>query len=374
MNRATFLRIGAKVLALFVAINVLFALVNPVPALGRVSIYNTLVPGRERLPYGDVPGKAYNLSLYDLNAMFAAHAINMNGGAKPAEEFRVVLIGDSSTWGWFLKNEDTLAGLLNAQQLRADGKRTRVYNLGYPIMSLTKDLLILDHAMRYQPDMIVWLVTLESFPANKQLTHPIVQNNADTVRRLIVNHHLVANPNDSSLASRTFIDRTLVGQRRAVADWLRLQTYGVMWGATGIDQYYPEQYEPAQRDLEADEKFKELKPPILRKDDLAFDVLAAGIKIADSANVPIVILNEPILISQGQNSDVRYNFFYPRWAYDQYRTLLREHLAMDGIRFLDMWDAVPQQEFTNSAVHLTPAGSRLLAERIGPTLQGIIVP
>jgi hypothetical protein len=75
-----------------------------------------------------------------------------------------------------------------------------------------------------------------------------------------------------------------------------------------------------------------------------------------------------MLISEGANSDVRYNFFYPRWAYDIYRKLLREDMAARGVRYLDLWDSVPQAEFTNSAVHLTPAGSQMLADRLGPEL------
>ena len=84
--------------------------------------------------------------------------------------------------------------------------------------------------------------------------------------------------------------------------------------------------------------------------------------------MPLIVVNEPMLISQGANSDMRYNFFYPRWAYDKYRDLLRADMARRGVRYVDLWDAVPQSEFTNSAVHLTPAGSLLLAGRLGPEL------
>ncbi len=54
------------------------------------------------------------------------------------------------------------------------GKHVRFYNLGYPVMSLAKDLLLLSYAQSYQPDLIVWLVTLESFPYDKQLFPPLV--------------------------------------------------------------------------------------------------------------------------------------------------------------------------------------------------------
>ncbi|MCS7059782.1 MAG: hypothetical protein RMN25_01330 [Anaerolineae bacterium] len=367
IHRPAMGRIAVKALALFVLINALFVLVDPLPAIGSLSAYNVIFPGRPRLPYSDFPDRAYNLSLYTLNAMFAAHEIN--AGPKPADEYRILLIGDSSVWGFLLKPEQTLAAYLNAgRYMSPDGRRVRVYNLGYPIMSVTKDLLLLREAMRYQPDLIVWLVTLESLPRNRQLIHPLVQNNASAVRALIAEYGLALDPNDARLIDPSVFDRTVVGRRRHVADIIRLQLYGVLWAATGIDQDYPD-YEPAAIDLEADETFHDLKPPMLRAEDLALDVLRAGHALAGAT--PILLVNEPILISNGRNSDVRYNFFYPRWAYDQYRALLAAEAQRNRWHYLDVWDIVPMSEFTNSAVHLTPAGSLLLANRIAEAVQKI---
>ena len=36
--------------------------------------------------------------------------------------------------------------------------------------------------------------------------------------------------------------------------------------------------------------------------------------------------------------------------------------------YVDLWDVVPQTEFTNSAVHLTPEGSLLFFETLRPAL------
>ena len=42
-------------------------------------------------------------------------------------------------------------------------------------LSLLKELMLLDRALQYQPDMIIWLTTLESFP-NDNLTVVVLLN------------------------------------------------------------------------------------------------------------------------------------------------------------------------------------------------------
>jgi hypothetical protein len=347
-----------KSTALFVLFNLTFLLFRNVP-LGNLSLYNSIFPGRERFPFGETP-ESYNLSLFDLDAMFAAHVLS--GTEKAPEEYRVLLIGDSSVWGTLLTPEQTLAGQLNQEAGIACGKTIRAYNLGYPTISLTKDLMILDQAREYKPDMVIWLTTLEAFPNDKQLTSPIVANNAERVRDLISRYQLPFDPNDPVLVRPSNIERTLVSQRRSLADLLRLQIYGALWAATGIDQVYPQNYERAQIDLEATEDFHGLTS---LGDALAFDSLKAGMSILPGT----ILVNEPMLISDGLNSDIRYNFFYPRWAYDAYRQELAEYAAMQDWKYLDLWDLVPAGEFTNSAIHLTPAGERLLADKILDAIQ-----
>jgi len=100
---------------------------------------------------------------------------------------------------------------------------------------------------------------------------------------------------------------------------------------------------------------------------LALDVLGAGQQLA--GDTPLIFINEPILISDGENSDTRYNFFYPRWAYDQYRNLILEKSAENGWTYYDLWDIVPMDEFTNSAVHLTVDGEAILVEQVAELIE-----
>ena len=362
-------RILLKTAVLFLLFNAIFAILYPMEALGRVSLYNWLLPGRERLPYGENPAESYNLSTDNISAMFASHTLRQ---PKATDEFRVLLIGDSGTWGWFLQNDDTLAGQLNGMGLETgDGRFVHVYNLGYPVMALTKDIMLLEEAMAYEPDLILWPVTLESFPRDKQLFPPLVQNNPERVRRLITEYGLDLDGQDGRFTNLTFLERTLVGQRRNLADWLRLQAYGFSWAATGIDQAIPADIPLRTADFEADLSWQSFtEPTTLTPDDLAFDVLTAGMAIA--GDVPVLLINEPMFISDGENSDLRYNAFYPRWAYDQYREMLGETAVAQNWPTLDLWHAIPPEAFTDTPVHLTPAGNKLYAEKVAEGMQAFL--
>jgi len=335
-------------------------------ALGHTSLYNWFLRGRERLPYGENPAESYNLSTFNIPAMFASHTLQQ---PKSDDEFRVLLIGDSGTWGWFLENEDTLAAQLNEMGLEdRNGRSVKVYNLGYPVMALTKDIMILEDAVAYQPDLILWPVTLESFPREKQIFPPLVQNNPERMRQLIADYNLDLDPQDARFVDPTFLDRTIIGQRPNLAILLRLQAYGFSWAATGIDQAIPEEIPLRTSDFDTDLSWQTFPEPTnLTSDDLAFDVLTAGRAIA--GGVPVLLINEPMFISDGKNSDLRYNAFYPRWAYDQYREMLEETAVAQSWYYLDLWDTIPPEEFTDTPVHLTPKGNNLYAKQVVKSLQ-----
>lgn len=359
-------RVLAKALALFLLTNLAFAAIDPWPLLGRISLYGYLAPLRPRFPYGEQPDRSYSLSLSDMNALFGSHVI---ARPKAGDEYRVILIGDSSVWGFLLRPDETLAVALNDLAMTSgDGRQIRAYNLGYPEMSLFKDLLLLDRALAHDPDLIVWLVTLESFAPQRQLAPALVRDNADAVRRLAAQHALDLDLDNAGLAEPDLLGRTIVGRRRALADWLRYQLYGLAWAATGIDQIYPDEIALRASDLQADESWHDFdRPRDFAAGEISFPVLAAGNERAGAT--PLLVVNEPMFISDGANSDVRYNFWYPRWAYDRYRELLHAEAASAGWNLVDLWDAIAPQEFTDSPVHLTPEGTRQLAELLQPAIR-----
>jgi len=361
-----------KGFVLFLILNFAVGFIPPRSSSGKLSLYNVVFPGRTRLPFGENPTEAYNLSLYDLEVMFSSHEINSS--EKSSDEFRIILIGDSATWGTLLQPEDTLSGMINRDDLTtSDGRIVRAYNLAYPSMSFTKDLMVLEKALIYDPDLILWPVTLESFPKSVQINTPLVSNNPERVIPLIKQYDLPLDEQLSDFQQKSLWDQTLIGRRRAILDVIQLQMYGVLWAATGIDQTYPDDYTPALRDFEVDaDGFKHWAPPNLPVEELSWELLDAGADLA--GDVPVLVINEPILISKGENSDIRYNFFYPRWAFDQYRQSLSTQAEESKWTYVDLWDIVPGEEFTNSALHLTPDGMKQFYQALKPSLMQMIHP
>ena len=363
------LNVGWKAFVFFLLFNFLFMRLPVEKWLGNVSLYNRIYPGRWRLPWSENPAFAYTVSTNNLDALFLSHEVS--GDPQSEEEFRVFIFGDSSVWGFLLQKEDTLSGLLNTSLLATpDGRPVRVYNLGYPTISLTKDLLLIKESLRYQPDLIVWLVTLEAFPKEKQIFAPLVQMNEDEVGSLINSYDLDLDEYHGNFISESLLDQSILGSRREIADLVRLQLYGVMWAGTGIDQDIPESYTPLQTDYEVDDSFYDFSPPDLNHAGLSLDVLHAGVDLA--GDIPVLIVNEPIFISSGENSDIRYNFFYPKWAYDDYRNILYKLSVENGWHYIDLWDQIPPGEFTNTAIHITAEGSTHLAKLISSEIFGIL--
>jgi hypothetical protein len=298
--------------------------------------------------------------------MFAAHEIQST--EKSEEEFRILVIGDSSVWGFLLEPTQTLSAQINQSETKTeDGRTVRAYNLGYPTMSVVKDLTILERGLLNHPDLILWLVTLESLPKVSQLDSPFLQLNPDHTRELIARYALDLDPEDERFENSTFWNRTIIGQRRELAQLFKLQMLGVLWSGSGVDHEIPETYNERLEDLPADLDFHNFMPGDLSTDELAFDVLEAGVQAA--GDIPVVFINEPVFISKGENSDIRYNFYYPRWAYDFYREELQSQAAGRGWVYVDLWDALPSTEFTDSAIHYTPLGSRILAQDIIGVIQ-----
>ncbi len=347
----------AKTLAFFLLANLLFALITP--PVGKISGYNWLFPGRERLPFG-AGASDLNISVDDLNALFASHKISQ---AKQPGEYRVLLLGDSSIWGELLQPQETLAAALQ-NSVACPGRTLRFYNLGYPHPSVQKDLLFLQEAQKHQPDLILWALT--PFSLTPKAPNPLLLQNFEQVLALTAQYSL---PYDyaNAQAPRSLYQKSIVGQRDSLARMALLQALGIAWGATGKDTAPLTAYPPLSPDVKGSLAFGGFDAPQDLSQTFLWSYLEAGVQM--NPHTPILFFNEPIFVASGKNSDVRYNAMYPRWAYDQYRSLLRQTAQTQGWQYVDVWDIIPPQGFTDNPLHLSAQGESLLAAALQPYIQ-----
>jgi len=343
------LRILIKAALLFVVFNYAFSFV-PDSVLWRVSLFNIALPGEPRFP------KEGNLDF-----IFNMHEIASS--PRRANEYKVIALGDSSVWGYSLEPNETFAGIINASKMSTcKGQPIHVYNLGYPGTSVFKDALILQRALTYKPDLIIWNVTLLSVLDSKiDIAFSVIpQDNPEIAQGLIDRYKLstkISPPTGSAPQDRSFLSR-----REQIARFIKYQLDGIRWQAAGrdpVDKATP----PQAMDVAANKLFKRggIFTSDVIQNRLEFDVLNAGIRM--SGNTPVVIINEPILVVNGANSDIRYDEVYPHWAYDQYRALMAAKAKQFHWDYTDLWNIVPSSQFT-SIFHRTVKSEKAFTEII----------
>jgi hypothetical protein len=355
-------RVLIKALCLFIVINFLYAFVAP--QASTISGYNSIFPGRTRLPFG-TRGDPYSVTVDNVDIMFASHLIS---APKQPNEYRVVLLGDSAVWGEGLGAHEVISEQWNQLNVQCGNKFIRTYDLGYPHPSLMKDLVILDKSLEYKPDLIVWFVTLNTLMS--QRTNPFVEANHERVANLLKIYDISFKEGQEFLQVQpSFYEKTLLGQRSNLARQIKLQMLGIIWTASGADTSRSSPEESPDLNVENDLIFHGMDPSKDLEHKLWFDAIRAAYDIAN--HIPVLIVNEPIFVSNGANASVRYNSLYPRWAYDQYRNILARKAQNAGWNYLDPWNVVPPQSFSDATLHLSATGERTLIEHVNPVLQSI---
>ena len=313
---------------------------------------------RDRFPISTNPPFDAPLDIGNLDVMFSSHIVTR---PKDPGELRVLVLGDSAVWGIDLTSAQTLTAQLNDLNLRCAGKNIKIYNLSFPESSASKDLMILDKAMPYQPDLVIWLVTWNTLKPKARKTAWLLDQNLDEFYKLGKRFKFL--PRSDS--SPTVLDRLLV-QNRDIFRTLRFELYSTSVLSGGQEQYQvtvPNVYEGLSQDV----SFEGIDPPTLPADQVSIDQVKDFYQLAGTTRV--LVVNQPMLIlTDVPNSDLNYNGYYPRWIYDQYRNILQQAAEQNGWNYLDLWNLLSANYFSSSPLHLTPEGEYMLAKALAPAI------
>ena len=351
-------RVLIKGVILFLTMEFIFYSMHP--DLTWLNVYNTPVLKRQRFPISTVAPEDGALDVANIDAMLASHVVS---GPKAPDEYRVFVLGDSAVWGISLTPAQTLPGQMDALGLKCGNKNVRVYNLSFPRPSATKDLMILDESMKYQPDEIVWVLSGFTLMPKTRIEHPLISQNGDEYYKVAHRFDFLPKsyraPSLMSQASNQFIN-----QNRTFFRVLRYQLYSLVNLATGLDQI-PGPPEELPSQLSSNATFEGMKPPKLDIAKVSLDQVQDFFQIA--GNVPVILVNEPTqLLTNVPNSNIYYNVYFPRWIYDQYRQYVREAALQNHWNYLDLWNVFPVSYYTDTPLHLIPEGETELAKMIAP--------
>jgi len=351
-------RVLVKGILLFLVFE--YALFSLAPNPGIINVYAPMGLERQRFPLSTTLGPLDEvLMVGNLDEMVASHIVSR---PKVPDEFRVLVFGDSAVWGLNLDLNQTLPSQLNALSLTCGNKKVITYNVSFPRPSVTKDLMILDKVTQYQPDMIIWLITLYTLIPTTRVDHWLVTQNPGEFYKLGKQFDFLPKGYQPPTILDEFYD-----QQRAIFRVTQYQFYSLIQLATDMDQI-PGPPEVMPAGLTNDTIFEMVKPPTYPKSQLSLDQIQDFYQLA--GKTPVLLINQPMLILNGiRNSDIRYNSYYPRWAYDQYRQYVGEAATANGWGYLDLWNMIPPNYFTDSPLHLNPDGERKLAEILAPAIQ-----
>lgn len=320
-------RVVGKALVLFIVFDLLL---SSFPDLGYF-VFKQLMPKLDKFPsytvYYDSQAKhgfgAQNI--FDVNTLLYAHMISSD--RKPQNQYRVVFIGDSTV------NRGQIYPIIDQQQ--CDGKILHAYNLGYPGVSAIKDLMILQEAMKYAPDLIVWPVTYSM----TQKLEGFLLANSDQLTQLIKTYHLSPAGYNSYIKPKSVRDGYY--QIRLETDMILNSV--ILNPGTGGDNSI---LQIALND--------ETGPPDPADESGDGQQLNSTLQIFKGiANgVPVLLINEP-----------RPSYIIEQPFRDRILSLSRK----DQLDFLDLGNLVPDQGFLDRT-HRNPEGEALFNQAVMPAI------
>jgi len=295
------------------------------PKLNKFPIYAVYYDSQAKHGFG-----AQNI--FDLNVLFNTHLISYE--KKPANQYRIVFIGDSTV------RDGTIYPMVDQQG--CGGKILHAYDLGYYGASVTKDLMILQEAMKYSPDLIVWSVTdrtLSNEPKDFAMA-----NFADLVE--LSHTYSLSMPLDQSL------NRS--GSFFSGGDKIRLQTrlvlnYAILFPAIRNPQ---RMIQTATNDIKTNNAADQETLPA--SGAYLFSALTVAPKIAGT--IPFLLINQP-----------RPSVVVTQTDYLQYGQELLSLASEQHWIFLNLWNLVPDKDFIDK-IHRNADGEVLFNRAVLPAI------
>jgi hypothetical protein len=341
-----------------------------VPATARGICLPPAYDGGQRLHLAPSP------DTYWLGTALRQHELCWRGG--PADERRVLLLGNSSVFGHGLPPERTAARLAS-RELERRGVNAHVFNLAWVASYQLKDALILNEALRYDPDAIVWTVSPMDLkhraPVVNEVLSEFFEENADELGRFaderppgleeLAERYQKAVPGDAfgrpwhRLRQLGRFTRSAVRQYGAALAAALAPVAHAAPARVWKGQHLGGDYDCAAVQREWKEQFTGWQE---------WNALAWLERLQKQRGIPVLVVAWPVASALRWGC---YNQFYPMEFPPGVASWLADETSRRGLAYLDLHRVVPPKEFVDWT-HIGPAANVRVAGRLAPAVARLL--
>ena len=310
-----------------------------------------------------------------LELLFRQHEVCWRAPRVP-DETRIFAIGNSTTFGFPLPYDQSAIGLVN-QHLERRGIPAHVFNLGFAYTYQVKEALILSEVLAYEPDFIVYGVTLDDLIHIAPFRYrPLVEffnSNSFAVERLAANP-----PPTFEEPFRRYLDAQ-ADDVRPYAAWLGLRQAGTFirvrarqTAKTLRKRLFPgvPDEKPEILDTKPDYRCKPAAREFNKTHEnwQAWSMLDYLAELRAETGIEVLVVNWPVAHEpQGRCYNVR----YPAAAFADYVSWMEDKAESLKLPYLDIHDLLAPVDFVDS-VHPTASGQRKVAVELEAKLDELL--
>lgn len=296
--------------------------------------------------------------------------------ARSPNERRIFAIGNSAIYGFPWPYESTAIALVN-EELERQGVAAHIFNLGFVFTYQTKEAMILSEALRYEPDFIVYGVTLDDYAHLAPFPYLPVTKFFEANSRAVA--RLAADPPRSFEEPFRLYRDAQAADVRPYASWIEFRQAGTFvrlaaqqTAKTIRKRMFPSFQEEGPRIGKKNPRYDCNK--IKRSFEKTYanwnewSMLEYLAQLRAETGVEVLVVNWPV--AHEPRGDC-YNVRYPNESFEEYLEWMQKKADGLGLAYLDLHDLLDRLEFVDS-VHPTIEGQRKVATRLGEALTRLL--
>jgi hypothetical protein len=286
---------------------------------------------------------------------------------------RVTLFGSSAVYGFPLPVPETLTGYLN-QHFTDANIPAHLFNLAFVTPYQVRDAILINETLPYEPDVIVYPMTLAEFRHLAPMMYPTATRffdmNDAALQRVAANPPAgLEEPVARYAEAAVHRTRHVTDQLRDAGLYARLVTHATAEGITATinspRQRFVSRPSGRQTDYKCSETERTMNSYTNWKD---WNVLAYLDDLQRRRGIRILVVHWPIAHEPVEDC---YSVRYTNAAVSDFSEWIRAETERRQLTYLDLRDLLPPELFIDS-LHPTPQGHQRIAERIAQALDPIV--